>query len=451
MNYREAFSFLYGFADYTGQNNIPYNRQTYNTDRVSLLLEMLDNPQNNFASVHIAGTKGKGSTSAMVESIMRAGGWRTGLFTSPHLHSLREYFRVNGEPLGEEDVAEGVEKIKPFIEKVEGITLFEILTALAFFLFSEQNTDIAIIEALMGGRLDATNVINPIVTAITSISYDHTEMLGNTLSSIAGEKAGIIKPGIPVITAPQKPEALGVIEDRARSIGAPFISISENWELNRQNINLQGQSFDLREIGNGRKTSFRIKDLNIPLLGEHQLINANLAIAIVYELSSRGFTVSEESIRDGLKGVVWPGRLEILSHKPYLIVDGAHNSASVKYLTESLVSLFGETGKTLIFGASTDKDIVEMLENLHPHFHEIILTSSHHKRAEKPEKLLEMLKKLKRNASIAECAEEALKRALKMTEPEELILVTGSLYLVADAREAWFKISDLPLEDKDPY
>jgi len=450
MNYREAFSFLYGFADYTGQNNIPYNRQTYNTDRVSLLLEMLDNPQNNFASVHIAGTKGKGSTSAMVESIMRAGGWRTGLFTSPHLHSLREYFRVNGEPLGEEDVAEGIEKIKPFIEKVEGITLFEILTALAFFLFSEQNTDIAIIEALMGGRLDATNVINPIVTAITSISYDHTEMLGNTLSSIAGEKAGIIKPGIPVITAPQKPEALGVIEDRARSIGAPFISISENWELNRQNINLQGQSFDLREIGNGRKTSFRIKDLNIPLLGEHQLINANLAIAIVYELSSRGFTVSEESIRDGLKGVVWPGRLEILSHKPYLIVDGAHNSASVKYLTESLVSLFGETGKTLIFGASTDKDIVEMLENLHPHFHEIILTSSHHKRAEKPEKLLEMLKKLKRNVSIAECAEEALKRALKMTEPEELILVTGSLYLVADAREAWFKISDLPLEDKDP-
>jgi len=306
--YRSTLKYLYSLTDYEKKGLAAYAPEFYNLDRVRQLLALLGNPQQAFRSIHVAGTKGKGSTAAMTESILRCAGFRTGLYTSPHLHTFRERIQVSGEMISEDDVVRLVAMNQRLAGQIEGVTTFEIMTALAFTWFVEKQVDCAVVEVGLGGRLDATNVILPEVSVITSISYDHTAILGETLAQIAREKAGIIKRGVPVVTAPQAGEALAVIEEISRQNASPLIRVGRDWTWEPGAIHLDGQGFTARH---GLE---QLPGLWIPLLGQHQLENATTAIAAVSLLqpSDASRAVSPPAVYDGLRSVQWPGRLEIL-------------------------------------------------------------------------------------------------------------------------------------------
>ena len=274
-SYRDALIYLYSFTDYEKRGFAAYAPEFYNLDRVLHLLALMGEPQRAFQAVHIAGTKGKGSTAAMIESVLRAAGYRTALYTSPHLHSFRERIQVAGELIPEEDVVRLVEALRPLVSQVDGITTFEIITCLALAWFAEQGVEWAVVEVGLGGRLDATNVLDPALTVITSISYDHVAILGDTLTQIAGEKAGIIKPGVPLVSAPQPDEALATIREVCEDQGAPLTLVGSDWTWQPGAADLDGQTFTVRHRGHEEL------ELQLPLLGGHQVVNATTAIAAV--------------------------------------------------------------------------------------------------------------------------------------------------------------------------
>ncbi|RLC82837.1 MAG: bifunctional folylpolyglutamate synthase/dihydrofolate synthase [Chloroflexi bacterium] len=445
MKYKQALDYIYSFTDYEKLKGYHYTPQDFNLNRVEQLLTLLGNPHKAFPSVHIAGTKGKGSTAAMIESILRAAGYRTGLYISPHLHTFRERIRIGGELISEEDVVAGIESIRPMAEKTPGLTTFEIITSLAFHLFAREQVDIAVVEVGLGGRLDATNVITPLAAVITSLSFDHTYLLGNTLASIAKEKAGIIKEGIPVVSAPQKPEALAVIEEVCQEKGAPLVLVGRDWSWRVLTINLEGQEFEVL-----RDSIVIYRRLWIPLLGRHQFINATVAVACINELCNQGLGIPDKAVKEGLRQVRWPGRLEILQKRPFFVVDGAHNVDSANRLAEALQELFTWRRCILIFGASSDKDIPGMLRELLPLADEVLFASAHHPRATPPEKLAEEAKGLGYQSISVGNVREAVQKALAEAGPEDLICATGSLFLVAEAREAWAALTGHRMPQKDP-
>ena len=445
MKYKQALDYIYSFTDYEKLKGYHYTPQDFNLNRVEQLLTLLGNPHKAFPSVHIAGTKGKGSTAAMIESILRAAGYRTGLYISPHLHTFRERIRIGGELISEEDVVAGIESIRPMAEKTPGLTTFEIITSLAFHLFAREQVDIAVVEVGLGGRLDATNVITPLAAVITSLSFDHTYLLGNTLASIAKEKAGIIKEGIPVVSAPQKPEALAVIEEVCQEKGAPLVLVGRDWSWRVLTINLEGQEFEVL-----RDSIVIYRRLWIPLLGRHQFINATVAVACINELCNQGLGIPDKAVKEGLRQVRWPGRLEILQKRPFFVVDGAHNVDSANRLAEALRELFTWRRCILIFGASRDKDIPGMLRELLPLADEVLFASAHHPRATPPEKLAEEAKGLGYQSISVGSVREAVQKALVEAGPEDLICATGSLFLVAEAREAWAALTGHRMPQKDP-
>ncbi|HDN79703.1 MAG TPA: bifunctional folylpolyglutamate synthase/dihydrofolate synthase [Chloroflexi bacterium] len=445
MKYKQALDYIYSFTDYEKLKGYHYTPQDFNLNRVEQLLTLLGNPHKAFPSVHIAGTKGKGSTAAMIESILRAAGYRTGLYISPHLHTFRERIRIGGELISEEDVVAGIESIRPMAEKTPGLTTFEIITSLAFHLFAREQVDIAVVEVGLGGRLDATNVITPLAAVITSLSFDHTYLLGNTLASIAKEKAGIIKEGIPVVSAPQKPEALAVIEEVCQEKGAPLVLVGRDWSWRVLTINLEGQEFEVL-----RDSIVIYRRLWIPLLGRHQFINATVAVACINELCNQGLGIPDKAVKEGLRQVRWPGRLEILQKRPFFVVDGAHNVDSANRLAEALRELFTWRRCILIFGASSDKDIPGMLRELLPLADEVLFASAHHPRATPPEKLAEEAKGLGYQSISVGSVREAVQKALVEAGPEDLICATGSLFLVAEAREAWAALTGHRMPQKDP-
>lgn len=443
LSYKEALEFIYSFTDYEKLKGYRYSSEEFNLSRVEKLLELAGNPHHSFLSLHVAGTKGKGSTCAMMESALRAQGYKTGLYTSPHLHTFRERIRIAGEMVSEEDVVSGIEQLRPLIESTPGLTTFEIMTALAFWLFAQKGVEIAVVEVGLGGRLDATNVITPIVSVITSLSYDHTQLLGNTLASIAQEKAGIIKKGIPVVSAPQQEEALRVIEDTARLKGSPLVLVGRDWTWEEDE---EGQSLTIKRL-NPPDFSLRVR---LPLLGIHQPINATVAVAALDVASNRGLKLSAEAIKEGLEKVEWPGRLEILQKSPLFVVDGAHNVESARCLALSIKKLFSWNRLILVFGASSDKDIPGMLRELLPLADEIILTRARNPRAALPEDMLREVQALGFEGKVIEPAGKAVEEALKRAREGDLVCVTGSLFLVAEAREAWASISGKPLPPVDP-
>ena len=445
-SYRETLEFLRSFIDYSVERGVNYTPQSFDSSRVATLLSLMDNPHQRFGSVHIAGTKGKGSTAAMTESILRAAGHRTGLFTSPHLHTLREYFRVAGEIASEEELIRLVQEAQPLIARVPGITYVEILVALAFQHFARKGVEIAVVEVLMGGRLDATNVLQPLVAAITSLSYDHIALLGDTLAAIAGEKAGIIKRGAPVVSAPQKRQALEVIQQVSEAMEAPLILLGRDWVWQAGQASLEGQEFDVTDQRAGQTLS----GLWTPLLGKHQLINATVAVAIVAELRWQGVAIGEEALRAGLRQVQWPGRLEILSRRPLVVVDGAHNVDSAGWLADSLRELFSWRRSHLIFGASADKDIDGMLELLLPLADQAHVVRSRHPRAAPAETLRAAVERRGRRAALHESVKQALVACRGSAGPSDLIWATGSLFVVAEAREAWAEITGAEPPAKDP-
>jgi len=447
MAYRGAIEYLHSLTDYEKQRLERYTPEALDLSRVERLLAALGNPHRAYPVVHIAGTKGKGSTAALIESALRVAGYRTGFYTSPHLHTFRERIRVAGALIAREEVVSLVQELRPLVEQIPGLTTFEAITAMAFIHFARQEVELLVAEVGLGGRLDATNVLEPEVAVITSLSLDHTYLLGDTLSQIAREKAGIIKPGVPVVTAPQRPEALRVIEEVCRLNASPLIEVGRDWSWQAGPFDLSGQSFVAQQQGeDGRGLS---GDYWLPLLGRHQLENGVTALATLQVLRERGFDLPAAAVQEGLRCTEWPGRMEIISSDPLVVADCAHNPYSTQNLRDALEEWFPGRRWVLVFGASADKDAGGMLQVLLPISDYIIVARSEHPRAAAPIELADQVAAVGGGAEVAVSVPRALRRALTMMKPGVGLLFTGSVFLVAEAREAWAEQNGAPLPEND--
>ncbi len=432
MDYRQAENYILSFTDYEKIPGIAYTSANYDLRRMEKLLQPLGNPHLGTKTVHIAGTKGKGSTAAMIYQALVAAGYKTGLFTSPHLHTIRERARINGTFISESDFAALVTELEPVVEAVNEeaaygeLTTFEILTAVVFAYFKKNHVDFQVLEVGLGGRLDATNVAKGDVCIITSLSLDHTEILGDTVAKIAAEKAGIIKPGCIVVSAPQVKEAAEVIEQVCRQQQARLIQVGKDVTWRKRGGDLSHQTLTIQsENGN--------YNLTIPLLGDYQLENAATAVTALEALASLGTKISPKKITQGLSQVSWPGRLQILHREPMVVIDGAHNAYSMSKLAEAVNKYFDYNRCFIIFGTSCDKDIAGMARELKPLGDHIIITSSSHPRAASISILADEFARLGVEAKIAGNVSDALSQALSLAGKTDLILVTGSLFVVAEA------------------
>jgi len=434
MDYQAAVDYIQSFTDYEKLPGSAYTAANFDLRRMDMLLASVGNPHQSAPVVHIAGTKGKGSTVAMIASVLSASGRRTAMFTSPHLHTIRERIRINGEMIAEAELASLVDRLKPEVERINQraqfglLTTFEVLTAVAFLYFREKAVDYQVLEVGLGGRLDATNVVKPEVCVITTIGFDHTEILGNTLSKIAAEKAGIIKPGCLAVSSPQPAPASRVISQTCRKLRVPLIRVGHEVTWSKGQADLSGQYF----LVNGQAGHYQ---LWIPLLGDHQLENAATAVAALEALASRGAKVSAESLKQGLSQVIWPARFQILGRQPFLIVDGAHNSDSARRLRQSVELYFPQHKVILVLGTSNDKDIAAIVAELAPLCRQVIVTRAHHPRAAGTKLLADQFAQHGRKAEITDDVAQALLRAKQLATDNDLILVTGSLFIAAEAIE----------------
>jgi dihydrofolate synthase/folylpolyglutamate synthase len=431
--YQQALDYIYSFVDYEREPRLR-DAILYDLRRMDELLARLGNPHLKTKSIHIAGTKGKGSVVAMIASALTTSGYVTGLYTSPHLITFNERIRVNDELIADDEVTALVDRLKPEVTAVNEkatyglLTTFEIITALAFAYFAQKAADFQVIEVGLGGRLDATNVIKPELAVITSISYDHMEVLGHTLREIATEKAGIIKPNGIVVTSPQADEAMRVIEQTARDSQAKLIKVGTD-------VTWQSLGFDATQQSLSVKGQLGSYELTIPLLGAFQLENAATAVAALEVLVDKGYRVPRESLARGLAGVNWPGRLQVLNRHPLVVADGAHNPYSAGKLREALQQYFKFDRAILIIGTSSDKDIAGIAVELVPLFDRVIVTRSIHPRAMAAAPLVAEFSRHGIKAKATDDISTALRRALTMAKANDLICITGSLFVVAGAIE----------------
>ena len=452
LDYANALRSIFQRTNYEKQERPPYVERYWRLDRVRELLEQLGNPQLAYRSVHITGTKGKGSTTAMIDAVLRTAGYRTGMYTSPHLHTFRERIRLAGQPISEADVVRLVERMLPILATRPEVTVFEIITALAMVYYAEQQIDFGVFEVGLGGRLDATNVIQPLVSVLTAISMDHTKVLGDTLEAIAREKAGIIKPNTPVVSSPQRPSALSVIEETCTRLASPLTLVGRDWNWRFIDADLNHQRFDVYRADHQAAPEY--PELTLPLLGTHQLENATAAIAAIETLREADVDLPREIVRQGIANVEWPGRLEILGRQPLVVVDGAHNPHSMTRLLEAVHAYLPYQHIRLVFGAGTTHNPQELLEILLPAVDTCIVTHAHHAKAAPPEQLVEAAHSLGHAAQAVEPLGEALDQALAAAGPDDLVLVTGSLFVVAEARAAWAErngLSPLPSDPEGVY
>jgi dihydrofolate synthase/folylpolyglutamate synthase len=382
------------------------------------LLITMKHPEKKYASIVIGGTNGKGSIATMAATMLTAGGFRTGLYTSPHLLDIRERIRIDGSMIATEDLRACADAIRRQLR--EELTYFEFLTAMAFHFFDEQRVDIAVLEVGMGGRLDATNVVEPAVSVISNISLDHRRYLGTRIEQIAREKSGIIKKNGCCLTAAVQRQAIGMIKEACQKKKARFFRVGDEIKVRRQ----AGGVFSFRGLNK------RYDHLYCPLRGRHQIDNAALAVGAVVHLAEHGFAVKEEAIRQGLRETKWEGRLEILQECPMVLVDGAHNPAGISSLCAALKEGFCYRRLTVIFGVLDDKDHRTMLRNLSPLADNLILTRPESERALSPSMILPVARQYHRGVIMTERPEEALRMALAAAGPYDLICVTGSLYLI---------------------
>lgn len=431
MTYEEALKYLESFINYEDKNSYSY-RGSFKLARMVRLAGFLDNPQNDIKSIHIAGTKGKGSTSAITHSILRSAGFKAGLYTSPHLQSFRERIRINDLLISEGDIARLCEKVKAAVCKMEDgkPTFFEAYTALAYLYFKEEGVDFAVYETGLGGRLDATNIIKPLVCAITPISYEHTDKLGGTLSEIAFEKAGIIKEGSVCVSAPQDKEALDTITRVSKEKGARLVLVGRDIKFEK----ISGD--DTEEVFSVFGTTGEYDRLTMKLIGNHQVVNAATAIGIAESLRFSGTIISKDAIVKGVEEARWPGRLEVVSRKPFVVLDGAQNKASALALASSL-GRFKFDKLILVLGVSSDKDIKGILEALMPVSNSVVLTKSRIvARAADPEGIRKLINPSK-EVIVTSGVNEAMDKALSRARAEDLVLVTGSLFVVGEARSRY--------------
>ncbi|MBI5416755.1 bifunctional folylpolyglutamate synthase/dihydrofolate synthase [Candidatus Poribacteria bacterium] len=423
-SYPECLEYLYGlqrFGIKFGFNNINY------------LLDKLGSPHNKFKSIHVAGTNGKGSTTTILGAILKAAGYKVGIYTSPHLVDYCERIIVDGKPIPQKKIVELTNQIINIIQDMPNAdkthpTYFEVTTAQAFQYFAESEVDFAIVEVGMGGRLDATNVINPLLSIITSIGLEHTEILGDTLYKIAGEKAGIIKHGIPVVTGVSDSESLEPIINKSAEKQSDIYILNKNFSYKIKSLELKGSSFDYFGIENN------FNNLFVSLSGEHQIHNTALALAGIEILKKhKNISVDENIIRKGLNSVYWPGRLEIISESPYILLDGAHNPDGALTLKKNINKFFHNKKIYFIIGILKDKNREKILETLCPLAHEIILTTISYERASSPEELYEIAKKYSKNITLIPTVESSITYAKSRASKDDIICISGSLYILGEA------------------
>ena len=436
MDYRQSIARLLALVDHE-RNKVtgPRQKSIYDLTRMEVLLERLGNPQHQVPAVHIAGTKGKGSTAALCDSTLHAAGLKTGFYSSPHLHTFRERIRRDSEPISQQKFKSLVELLWPLHEELKAdlnvgpLTLFEFLTGMAFQCFGEDRTDVQVIEVGLGGRLDATNVLDAGVCVVTSISLDHTAVLGDTIGEIAADKAGIIKPGATVVVAPQPPEALAQILSACQEKEAAPILVGRDVTWEELGCDNDGQRFTVRGLNDEYQ-------LHMPLLGSYQLENAALAVAALEALSSQGIQVPANAMEIGFERVSWPCRMEVLSRSPLLVADGAHNVYSVESLLDSLPKYLEYDRLILVAGFSRDKNVRGMAQALLKKADVIYATASRHPRSLTPAEVSGMFADSREIVSEAPTPAEALKRALDTAGDKDLVLATGSLFLTAEVRES---------------
>jgi dihydrofolate synthase/folylpolyglutamate synthase len=434
-SYAKALRFLASLSDYERLRIVRYTTQNFDLDRMRNLLKKLGNPQDQFRSVHIAGTKGKGSTAAMTAAMLQASGYKVGLYTSPHLIDIRERICIDGEMVSQAEFARLTKLAEPIIAKAKPTpTYFDVLTAIAFKHFAEQKVDIAVIETGLGGRLDSTNVLKPEVTAITSISKDHMAQLGPTLGHIATEKAGIFKPGVPAVTVIQDPEVEAALKKVADKVGAPL-------DITGKSIEFSYRFEATRMLGPHNRVCLttpntRFEHLAVPLVGEHQAINCGLALSIIDKLKSRGIAINDSRAMEGLAKVTIPGRMEMVSNTPRVLVDGAHNGASVDALMKAIGQHIPCDSIVVIFGCCGDKDIPGMLQRITSGADKVIFTKVDNPRSANPDELASRYVELYgKMAQVATTLEDALAIANRAVTKEDLICITGSFYLVGEAKK----------------
>ncbi|MEO6456750.1 MAG: folylpolyglutamate synthase/dihydrofolate synthase family protein [Chloroflexia bacterium] len=475
MRYNEAYDYINSFTNYEKTPGIKRDLNEDGLARTRHLIALLGDPHESFRSIVVAGTKGKGSVCAMLDSVLREGGYKVGLFTSPHLHTFRERIRVNGEMIPPADVARLVERIQPVVAQIQAggdlsnvPTTYELATAIAFLYFQEAAIDLAVLEVGLGGRLDAVNITTPLVSVITSISLDHTEVLGNTIEEIAYEKSGIIKQGVNVVTSPQTQQAMAIINYIANHRKANLKVVGREVFLSSGNlpeVRLDehgvptNQTFTIayEEGPDEPQTKLRVK---LPLMGNHQQINAAVVIATLLELRKAGVNTKPEAVLSGLAHVHWPGRLEVVRRDPLVIVDGAHNADSMSKLNQAMHDLVYKQPLIVVFGSLRDKDITGMVNELGsstanvfgPQVKKLIVTRPDYVRAADPKTAAEAAQARGIDVEVIEDLPSALAKAEALAvegpnAPAPVVLVTGSLYIVAEAREYYGLAPDLSEEE----
>ena len=447
LDYSDAVHWYFSFARF--DRHLPREDDYLKLARMNEILAQLNNPHQTFPSVLIAGTKGKGSTAALIEKILREASYRTGLFTSPHLHSFRERVRVNGAYISPQRLIEITTRLQELAAHFPHSTFFEWITALAFENFAREQVDIAVVEVGLGGRLDCTNVLTPRVSVITPISYDHMEILGDTLEKIASEKAGIIKPNTPVVVAPQEPEAMQVIAQVAREKNARLEDVTKiwHWELLEATPNAQRVKFR-------RAKQAHAHTYDLPLLGPHQRVNLATALTTLETLQAQKWNIPYHAIKCGIETVEWHARFEILPpltpHPQPLsqsergvtrVIDGAHNRASAHELVRTLTEVFPNARVHFVFGASSDKDLAGMLQELAPRATTFIFTQAHHPRATSQGALAELAEQFNVPTQLANSVSDALDIAQSVASKDDVICITGSLFIAAEARAKMVKVT----------
>ena len=434
LTYDEALAYLAQFINYEARQPVAYAPEHFNVQAFAEFLQTLGAPHLAFPSVHIAGSKGKGSTAAMVAAMLSQAGLRTGLFTSPHLVTFRERMQIDRQLISREEFAALVSELQARVEVTRLAharrfrTFFELTTALAFLYFARHQVDIAVVEVGLGGRLDTTNVLTPQVAVLTPIGLEHTRLLGNTLAAIAGEKAGIIKPHSRVVSAPQAPEVVEVFARRCQDQDATLLLAERDFQWHVDMATCHGNRMHFDGFGQ------HLRELALPLLGRHQAANAAVALAAVSQLQQQGWPITEEHIRQGLAHVRWEGRLEVLSRAPWVLLDGAHTVEAAVCLRQALTELFPRQRVSFVLSLSTDKRIADIIATLAPMAHEVMVTHFHNPRSCDPHALAEIVRQHGVAVQIEPDPVVALAQARCKAQSTDVICVTGSLLLVGEIK-----------------
>ncbi|MBS1249718.1 MAG: Folylpolyglutamate synthase [Chloroflexi bacterium] len=433
--YQLALDYIYSFVDYSRTHQDNLAPENFDLSRMRDFVAALGNPQDDFKSIHIAGSKGKGSTAAFCATALQEAGYKVGLYTSPHLKDFEERIQINRQPIPRANLVDLVEEIKPHVAAIPRLTTFEIMTGLGFLHFSRQRVDVAVVEVGLGGRLDATNVLTPCVAVITALYLDHTSILGDTLEEIAAEKAGIIKSGVPVVLAPQKENASRVVSAAAHRKAAPLTRVGVEYVYAPESVSLAGQTFRISESSPNPPQKTTV--LKIKLLGAFQVENAATAYAALKVAEAQGLAITEEAIKKGFAKTGWGARFEVVRKDPPVIIDAAHNPAAILKLRQAIEEFFAEKPMVVVFGISADKQLEGMFSELLPHTAYLICTQATHPRAMDADELWAAAGPFDVPGEAVPNVGDALWRALDVAGKESLVLVTGSLFAAASARIAW--------------